>query len=229
MSRRGRHKVSKLHMTAREGSKARKMPGNFVILYIPVVARRSSQTKATRKLCEGGEVGENEVYEAYLAKRRTIVAQFQVVVRGRGQVKIPARGEICKVVGDRWRTIEIETTSCETDGLATAIQIIERPRETDIVTNSPMPPTALVTETAAVRTPSAMVRLVPRRACQISNAIHPPKKSIYPDQQRPAKGRWRRCSLTSQLSSHQRIMSGCIFEILGWIDSLKQGKRSTLA
>jgi hypothetical protein len=46
--------------------------------------------------------------------------------------------------------MEIETTSFDTEGLATA-----------------MPPTALVTETAAVRTPSAMVKLVPNSA-QIS-------------------------------------------------------------
>ncbi len=37
--------------------------------------------------------------------------------------------------------------------------------ETGIINDSPMPPTALVTETAAVRTPSAMVKLVPNRAC----------------------------------------------------------------
>jgi len=42
-------------MTAREGSKARKMPGNFVMLYIPVPARRSSHTKVTAKLCVRGE------------------------------------------------------------------------------------------------------------------------------------------------------------------------------
>jgi hypothetical protein len=36
--------------------------------------------------------------------------------------------------------------------------------ETGIVNDSPMPPTALVTETAAVRTPSAMVKLVPNSA-----------------------------------------------------------------
>ena len=43
-------------------------------------------------------------------------------------------------------TIEIGVTSLATDGLATAI-----------------PDTALVTETAGVKTPSASVRLVPKR------------------------------------------------------------------
>jgi hypothetical protein len=61
--------------------------------------------------------------------------------------------------------MEIETTSFDTEGLATAIQTNLASRETGIVNDSPMPPTALVTETAAVRTPSAMVKLVPNRAC----------------------------------------------------------------
>lgn len=43
-------------------------------------------------------------------------------------------------------TIEIGVTSFATEGLATA-----------------MPPTALVTDTAGVKTPSASVRLVPKR------------------------------------------------------------------
>lgn len=43
-------------------------------------------------------------------------------------------------------TIDIPVISLETEGLATAI-----------------PPTALVTETAGVKTPSASVRLVPNR------------------------------------------------------------------
>ena len=42
-------------MTARDGSKARKMPENFVMLKMPVPARRSSQTNVTNKLCEGDE------------------------------------------------------------------------------------------------------------------------------------------------------------------------------
>ena len=64
------------------------------------------------------------------------------------------------------RTIEIGTTSFATEGLATAIQQLSTlVCETGIVNNSPMPPTALVTETAAVRMPSAMVKLVPNRAC----------------------------------------------------------------
>ena len=50
----------------------------------------------------------------------------------------------------RKRTMEIGTTSCVTLGFATAI-----------------PPTALVTETAGVKTPSAIVRLVPKIHCQI--------------------------------------------------------------
>lgn len=39
--------------------------------------------------------------------------------------------------------------------------------EGGIVGDRPMPPTALVTETAAVKTPSAMVKLVPNRACVV--------------------------------------------------------------
>jgi hypothetical protein len=43
-----------------------------------------------------------------------------------------------------------------------------------------MPPTALVTETAAVRTPSAIVKLVPKRACvdYLKIAITLQKKGI---------------------------------------------------
>lgn len=65
------------------------------------------------------------------------------------------------------RTMDIETTSFDTEGLATARKTTQQPRETDLVNDSPMPPTALVTETAAVRTPSAIVKLVPKRACGV--------------------------------------------------------------
>lgn len=47
-------------------------------------------------------------------------------------------------------TIEIGVTSLVTEGFATAI-----------------PPTALVTDTAGVKTPSANVRLVPKRLCDM--------------------------------------------------------------
>jgi hypothetical protein len=48
-------------MTAREGSKARKMPGNFETLYMPVPASRSSHTKVTAKLRVRGEPRERMV------------------------------------------------------------------------------------------------------------------------------------------------------------------------
>jgi hypothetical protein len=51
-------------------------------------------------------------------------------------------------------TMDTGVTSPETDGFATAI-----------------PPTALVTDTAGVKTPSASVRLVPKRLYSAMSAI----------------------------------------------------------
>ena len=71
-------------------------------------------------------------------------------------------------MGRKTRTIEIGTTSFDTEGLATAIRIVSHAK-TETINGSPMPPTALVTETAAVRMPSAIVKLVPKRAYELLN------------------------------------------------------------
>ena len=78
-------------------------------------------------------------------------------------------------------TIEMETTSLDTDGLATAILVFSRlVKPISYVTNLPIPPTALVTDTAAVRMPSAMVKPVPKRAwfitCHLSSTRRHKKK-----------------------------------------------------
>ena len=78
----------------------------------------------------------------YLGRKQKPNGAFQIVVWKKGQVRKPV--ELLKTVHkmDWIPTIEIAVISCEADGLATA-----------------MPPTALVTEIAGVKTPSAMVRL----------------------------------------------------------------------
>jgi hypothetical protein len=93
-----------------------------------------------------------------------------------------------------------------------------------------MPPTALVTETAAVRTPSASVKLVPRRAYEVlSQCDSSSGKEYYPDQHGPTKsGRWLENSAILS-SDHQRIVSRRCLEEPWRIESLKQGKRSTFA
>ena len=75
-------------------------------------------------------------------QRRKPNGTFQIVVRKKGPLKRPAWWLTSAQDVGRTPTIEIGIISLLTDGFATA-----------------MPPTALVTETAGVKTPSARVRL----------------------------------------------------------------------
>ncbi len=95
-----------------------------------------------------------------------------------------------------------------------------------------MPPTALVTDTAAVRTPSAIVKLVPKRAfvtLTLGTITTPGEKKMYPYQHRPPKGLGWLDVIALLFSSHHRVVSRGGFEKLRGIDPLIQCERSTLA
>jgi hypothetical protein len=112
------------------------------MLYIPVPINRRNHIKAAMSKHQT-MLYYNNREKKYLGRRQKPNGAFQIVARKKGQVKKPV--ELLKTVHKMGRipTIEIAVISCEADGLATA-----------------MPPTALVTEIAGVKTPSAMVRLV---------------------------------------------------------------------
>lgn len=73
---------------------------------------------------------------------------FRGIAQGKVQATAPLIWSVVsweeKSIYGAKHTIEMPTTSCETEGLATAI-----------------PATALVTDTAGVKTPSAKVKAVP--------------------------------------------------------------------
>ena len=126
--------------TARDGSKARNIPGWKVVLNIPVPSKRRNHMKAAVSECKTMLHRKNR--GKYLGRRRKPNGAFQIVVRKRRPPKRPvARLTLVHQV-NRIPTIEIPVISLSADGFATA-----------------MPPTALVTEIAGVKIPSAIVRL----------------------------------------------------------------------
>ena len=93
-----------------------------------------------------------------------------------------------------------------------------------------MPPTALVTDTAAVRMPSAIVKLVPKSAFITLGTISTPeRRKKYPYQHRPRNGLGRLNVIAPLLSGHHRVVSRTAFEILRGKDPMIQCERSALA
>lgn len=127
------------------------------MLYIPVPINRRNHTKAAMSKCQTMLHYNND--GKYLVRRRKPNGAFQIVVRKKEQAKKPV-GLLTRAHKVGWiPTIEIAVISFEADGLATA-----------------MPPTALVTEIAGVKTPSAMVRLknlldISTKVVEITHAV----------------------------------------------------------
>ncbi len=104
-------------------------------------------------------------------------------------------------------------------------------RQIDSPCYSPRPPTALVTDTAAVKTPSAIVKPVPKRAYVMLGVIARAKRKIvlYPYQQGPSKALWWPDVKFPLSSSHHRVVSRGSLEKFRGVDALIQCERPTLA
>ena len=138
---------------------------------------------------------------------------------------MPDEGGLDELVGEEQqniRTMDMGTRSPDTEGLATA-----------------MPPTALVIDTAGVRTPSAIVRAVPKSDYTQSSRFRSvplvrPGESTYPYQKREANPVLERYAMlrewvmvllvafTSQGSVGIEILLG------SWIETLEEGEGSAL-
>lgn len=124
--------------------------------------------------------------ESYLERMRRKAYVFRKVVRGivrEGNPTLQVEVSICTSLGgyitnayDRYRDDEVSyfwfrysypRGQSETERSNEGGEKVKK-RDTKRI---PIPPTALVTDTAAVNTPSAMVRLVPNRACIIEPVI----------------------------------------------------------
>jgi hypothetical protein len=72
---------------ARDGSKARNIPGAKVMLYIPVPINRRNHTKDAVSKCQMMLYCKTQ--GKYLGRRRKPNGAFQIVVRKKGPIKRP--------------------------------------------------------------------------------------------------------------------------------------------
>lgn len=116
---------------------------------MPVAASKISQTNVAIARVRRGTIIPVATLTAYLARTRSQAEKFLETVQGIIQSTTPTTvlvGFFIRKLRAKMLTMEIGVTSLATDGLATA-----------------MPATALVTETAGVKIPSARVKAVPNR------------------------------------------------------------------
>lgn len=134
-------------MTARDGSNARNMPGYEIMLTMPVDASRRSHMNVTvidiKRMSYECKVDRYTWCKDIREERRSSRLKQEYEYK---KSLIIVSCILARLILPH--TMEIGVTSLDTDCLATAI-----------------PETALVTDTAGVKTPSARVRHVPNRLC----------------------------------------------------------------